>query len=101
MSAHRLEARGLPEAPLDAAAAFSTRLVAEARALAPGDLVILFDHADHTHDSWRRAAVEELAREGVPGRVNAVVGPAGEGLEQAATYLERAPGVTGQIFSLA
>ena len=56
MMAQRLDLAHLPERPLDAAAAFASRYLSRARALSAGDLVVLFAHADHTHESWRRAA---------------------------------------------
>ncbi|VVT11941.1 Rossmann fold domain-containing protein [Erythrobacter sp. EC-HK427] len=99
MSAQRVMARGLPAKPLDAAAEFAARFLPKIRAALPADIVILFDPADHPHDSWRRAMVEELAREAVPGRVNAVVGMDVAAVEETVAFLERAPGVTGQVFT--
>ncbi len=93
----RIDARGLPAAPLDAAAAFHARVVPEVRKAAGNDAAILFDPADHTHRGWRRAAVEELAREAAPNRVNGIAGPAGEGVDDTCDYLAAAPGVTGQL----
>lgn len=95
-----IPARGLPAAPLDAARAFADSLVALVRAERL-DVVVLFDHADHTHGSWRKAAIEELAREAAPRRVNALAGPDGQGAADAMAYLARAPGVTGQVLALA
>lgn len=92
-------ARGLPAKPLDAAAEFADRFLPKIRAALPADIVILFDPADHPHDSWRRAMVEELAREAVPGRVNAVVGVDAVAVEDTFAFLDRAPGVTGQVFT--
>lgn len=93
----RIDARGLPAAPLDAAAAFHARIVPQARKAAGHDLVIVLDNADHTHLGWRQSAIEALAREAAPSRVNAVVGPAGRELDQSCTFLAAAPGVTGQV----
>ena len=69
-----LSARGLADGPLDAAAGFHARVVPAVReAIAGADLVcIVFDPADHTHRAWRVAAVQALAREAAPGRVNAI-----------------------------
>lgn len=96
-----VSARGLAEAPLDAAAEFHARVVPGAReAIAGGEAVcIVFDPADHTHRAWRVAAVQALAREAAPARINAV---AADGATCASTlaYLEQAPGVTGQYFPL-
>ncbi len=96
-----IDAAGLPESPLGAAAEFHSILVPQARtALAAGDVVIAFEPADYTHAAWRLAAVQELAREAAPRRVNAVAGPAGPGQAAAMAFLERAPGVTGQVLQV-
>ncbi|WP_340589397.1 Rossmann fold domain-containing protein [Erythrobacter alti] len=94
-----VEARGLPAAPLDAAAEFAARYFPILRGY--GSCMVILDHADHTHDSWRKAAIEELAREAAPGRINAVVGSESGAIAQVLKYLDDAPGVTGQIFTLA
>ena len=100
MALVRIEARELPVAPLDAAAAFHARILPEARRAAGNDLVLLFDPADHTHETWRRAAVEELAREAAPCRVNGAVGGSSTGVKAVCDYLHHAPGVTGQLFAV-
>lgn len=96
-----IEARGLPEAPLDAAAQFSNKVVPIVRAGIKGGCIVLFDPADHTHDAWRYAAIAELAREAAPGRVNAIVGSSVDTIRETLSFLESAPGVTGQVFKLA
>lgn len=95
-----IEARGLPEAPLDAAAAFHSRILPQARRAAGNDLVLLFDPADHRHLHWRTAAVEELAREAAPCRVNGAVGGSSAQVKAVCEYLDAAPGVTGQLFAI-
>jgi len=92
----------LPEAPLDAAAAFHREHLARAReALSLEDAaVLLFDPAGHEHDAWRLAAVRELAREAAPKRVNAIAGSDTAAIEQAMAYLEAAHGVTGQLLAV-
>lgn len=102
MSGFRLiDAAGLPESPLDAAAEFHAVIVPQARAaLIASDVVLAFSSADHPHAAWRLAAVQELAREAAPGRVNAVAGPAGAGQAAVLAYLDRAPGVTGQVLQV-
>ncbi len=100
MALVRIEARELPAAPLDAAASFHARILPEARRAAGSDMVLLFDPADHTHETWRRAAVEELAREAAPCRVNGAVGGSSDGVESLCDYLDNAPGVTGQVFAV-
>lgn len=100
MALVRIEARDLPDSPLDAAAAFHARIVPEARRAAGSDVVLLFDPADHTHAHWRTAAVEELAREAAPSRVNGAVGGSSNAVKAVCDYLEGAPGVTGQLFAV-
>jgi hypothetical protein len=97
---HRLDICGLPDAPLDAAKAFYREWMERAAALADGDLTLVFPPADHTHRGWRLAAVQELARAAVPGRVNAVAGESDASIAAALRYLKDAPGVTGQYLPL-
>ena len=91
-----IDAAGLPGSPLDAAAEFHAAIVPQVRS-ATSDVVLAFDPADHSHRVWRLAAIQELAREAAPRRVNAVIGAA-----QAAVlkYLATAPGVTGQMLQV-
>jgi hypothetical protein len=89
-------ATSLPQSPLDAAAEFHAAIVPEVRA-AQGDVVLAFDPADHSHKAWRLAAIQELAREAAPRRVNAVVGVAGPQQDEVLAFLAGAPGVTGQM----
>ncbi len=93
----------LPPGPLDAAARFHERTLPGIRAaLAETQEVrLLFAPADHTHDAWRLAAVQGLAREAAPVRVNAIVGGDRAKIAQVGDYLASAPGVTGQVFEVA
>ena len=97
-----LRVEGLPEAPLHAAAAYYARYLPEARRALEGAeaLVLIFSPADHSHRAWRLAAVQELAREAAPARVNALVGDDDAGLAEAGAFLAAAPGVTGQILAV-
>ncbi len=95
----RLAIRGLPDFPLDAAAAFGAHWLAQARACEE-DLLLVFAPAKHTHRDWRRAAVQSLAREAAPCRVNAVASKDEDAVRTAAEYLADAPGITGQYFRL-
>lgn len=99
-----VDAKGLPEQPLDAAAEFYERIVPSLRnsTTASSDLIIVFDPADHTHDKWRQAAIQDLAREAAPCRINAVVGSREnlQGTAQTIQYLHDAPGITGQILTV-
>lgn len=102
MALRLLHAEGLPAEPLDAAALFHDRFVPAARdALKQGeDLAVLFQSADHTHTVWRLAAIQELAREAAPLRVNAIAGGDEVSVAETARYLDSAPGVTGQILTV-
>ena len=99
-----IEARGLPPLPLDAAAAFHHDHIPAIRsAIAQvSDLVVVFDPAGHAHDGWQLAAIQELAREAVPVRINGVIGLASNasGVAEAAQFCHAAPGITGQIFTV-
>ena len=104
MSSLQIDLRDLPKGPLDAAAQFYATELAEIRddceALAEYDLVLLFAPAGPEHGAWRLAAVQELARELAPQRVNAIAGEDPDVVMQALAYLDRAPGVTGQLLCL-
>lgn len=93
---------GLPEAPLDAAREFHEQTVADVRkAFAKyASVTIVLPHADHPHRAWRLAAVQELAREGAPVRVNAIAGDSENdraAIEEVLEFLRGSPGVTGQL----
>ncbi len=99
-----LRITGLPAAPLDAAAAFHSLWLLQVRAALIGTadecLTLVFAPADHSHRGWRLAAVQELAREFAPRRVNALVGEAHQGLSAALALLEPCQGITGQLLAL-
>jgi len=99
MAQRVFEARGLPDDPLDAAAAFHAAFGAPIRAqfTAEDDLALVFDPAGHAHAGWRLAIVQDLARAAAPLRVNAVVGDEGADLAQVLEYLAASPGITGQV----
>jgi hypothetical protein len=102
MAQAEMAVQGLPEAPLDAAAAFHAQWLPEARAaLAAGhDLVLVFAPAGHEHRGWRLAAVQELAREAAPLRVNALVATDGPGLMEMLGWLEQAEAITGEMLTV-
>ncbi|NBC36482.1 hypothetical protein GTZ99_07930 [Novosphingobium sp. FSY-8] len=93
----------LPEDPLGAAAHFHSvvapALVGVSRHL-PRDLMLVLPPADHTHRAWRLAAIQALARELAPQRVNAVESDDTAAIAAAHAWLEAAPGITGQVFPL-
>ena len=98
---------GLPAEAVSAAAVFYAahvqrvlEAVRAARDRADAAVLIVLPPADVAHREWRLAAVQSLAREAAPVRVNAVAG-AGEGAMSAArAWLAGAPGITGQLFAL-
>jgi hypothetical protein len=93
----------LPAAALAAAAEFHADLVPKVRdrlAGKPSCLTLVFAPADHTHRAWRLAAIQSLAREFAPARVNALVSDNEKALAAALAYLESAEGVTGQLLEL-
>ena len=99
----RLAVPPLPELPSAAAAEFHRTVMPQAAELLGGDvqcLTLLFAPADHTHRAWRLAAVQALAREHAPARVNAIASEGDAAVSAALTYLEAAEGFTGQYLPL-
>ena len=94
----------LPEDAVAAAAEFHARVLPEVLAQfapSPGeDLVLAFHPAGHAHRAWRLAAVQGLAREHAPFRVNAVASDDEVAIAAACAYLGDAVGVTGQYLPL-
>jgi len=97
-----LRVEGLPDAPLDAAAAFHVDWLPRARAALGErlDLALTFAPAGHQHRGWRLAAVQELAREAAPLRVNGLVGEGGEALAAMLDWLSQAEAITGQLLTV-
>ena len=105
----------LPEAPLDAAAYFHAEHVPMARGLLSGEaalpaprqaaeldaLAIVFPSAGKEHQGWRLAAIQALAREAAPKRVNGVVGDDQSAIDRTTAWLAEAPGITGQLLAVA
>lgn len=90
----------LPEDALAAAAAFHAGVVPQVLA-APGPVITLvFAPAGHDHTAWRLAAIQTLARSCAPVRINALASADGVAIAAAASYIEDAPGVTGQYLVL-
>ena len=95
----------LPERAIEAAAVFHAQVVPEVLvALGPPtpgeDLVLTFPPASFDHRGWRLAAVQDLAREAAPRRVNGIVGDHDEAIAEAVAWLEQAAGITGQLLSV-
>ncbi|HSG33050.1 MAG TPA: hypothetical protein VLA37_00840 [Sphingomonadaceae bacterium] len=99
-----VRATGLPDGPLDAAAAFHERILPDIRGDLDGveHIVVVFDAADHAHEDWRLAAIRGLARDAAPCRVNGVVGllDASQAMAESIRFLDDSPGITGQLFAL-
>jgi hypothetical protein len=104
MNSGTVDAKGLANSPLDAAADFYARIVPAIReAMArSSDLAIVFDPADHSHSAWRLAAVQEIAREAAPCRVNGLVASRSNlnGTAQALQFLHDSPGISGQLLTV-
>jgi hypothetical protein len=63
-------------------------------------LALIFPPAPYDHRGWRLAAVQDLARAAGPARVNAIAGDDEAAIAETLAYLERAPGVTGQLLAV-
>ena len=93
----------LPGEAIDAAAEFHAlhlERVRDAAGAGAASLVVVLPPAAADHSGWLRAVVQGLARAYAPVRVNFVSGGAETGLASALAWIERAPGVTGQLFRL-
>lgn len=99
----RLDIAGLPEGASAAAAAFHATWLDRVRAVLASvqSLTLVFPPAGHDHTAWRLAAVQTLAREAAPLRINAVAGDDPAGLAATLAYLAAAEGLTGQYLPLA
>ena len=86
----------LPPEPLDAARAFHAQIPTPTAE----NLTLIFAPADHTHRAWRAAAIQSLARQSAPARVNAIASDHEPAIASAIAYLSAAPGVTGQLLEL-
>lgn len=97
------EVISLPDAPVAAAAQFYAKylpLIEIYLMTDDGPLTLVFPPADHPHHGWRLAAVQSLAREYAPRRVNAICGPVGVAIVAAERFLASAEGLTGQYVTL-
>ena len=100
-----LRVEGLPDGALDAAAAFHADWLPRARALLDPSpegeaIVLIFPVARYDHRGWRLAAVQDLAREAAPKRVNAVAGDDERAIAATLAWLAQAPGTTGQLLAV-
>jgi hypothetical protein len=92
----------LPDEALAAAAEFHAVVLPRVlAALERGEtLTLAFAPADHTHRAWRLAAVQSLARQYAPLRINAVASDDERAIAGTSKYLAGAEGVTGQYLPL-
>ena len=94
----------LPEAALDAAAAFHSQWsqkVREAAAQGSEYVVVAMDPAPFDHADWRRAAARDLARAHPDHCINLVAGSDAGAVARMVEFLGRAPAITGQYLPLA
>ncbi len=90
----------LPEDALAAAAAFHAQTVPQVLAASGPLVTLVFAPAGHEHTAWRLAAIQTLARTRAPVRINALASADSVAIAAAASYIESAPGVTGQYLVL-
>lgn len=93
----------LPDEALAASTAFYGEWLAQVReaiAHAPEHLTLIFPPADFTHRGWRLAAVQGLARESVPKRINALETDGDAAIHAALAYIALADGLTGHLLPL-
>jgi hypothetical protein len=95
----RLDITGLPALPSEAAGEFYKEWMEKASG-AGATLTVVFPPADHTHTGWRLAAIQTLAREAAPLRINAIASDDPAAIDAALAYLEGAEGLTGQYLQL-
>lgn len=97
-----LHIEGLPRGALDAAVAFHGEWLARAREALREDevLTLVFPSAAYDHRGWRLAAVQDLAREAAPKRINAVAGNDPQAIAATIEWLAQAPGITGQLLAV-
>jgi hypothetical protein len=91
----------LPDGALEAAAEFYAKVVGGLNPPRAGeDLVLVFSLAPYDHRGWRLAALQDLARAAAPARMNGIVGDDEQAIADAVAYLERSPGITGQLLEV-
>lgn len=89
----------LSDDPLVAAAQFHAEWLPRVlAALDRGETLVtlVFPPASLAHAGWREAAVQLLARERTPARINAIAGDDEAGIAATAAFIAAAPGLTGQ-----
>jgi hypothetical protein len=102
MTQRRLKIDDMPGDTVEAPAIFYGKYLGAIERLLASDasaLAIWLPSAPRSHDDWRRAAARDLARSHAPKRVNIVSGDEGVEIAATLTYLENAPGITGQYLA--
>ena len=109
-----IAALDLSDDPLDASTEFLTEVAPAARKMlsssgpVPGlqssdtldAVAFVFSGVTKEHYGWRLAAIQSLAREAAPKRVNGVAGDDYETSRAATDWLANAPGITGQLLAV-
>ena len=93
----------LPAEALAASAAFHADVLPRITAALGGGapvLTLVFAPAGHEHRAWRTAAVQTLARNFAPNRINAVASDDEAAVAATHAWLESAPGLTGHYLIL-
>ena len=93
----------LPDDPLAAAAQFHAEWLPRVLALLDSGeplVTLVFPSAGLAHAGWREAAVQLLARERTPARINAICGEDRAAIAATASFVAQAPGLTGQYLVL-
>jgi hypothetical protein len=89
----------LPDDPLAAAAKFHADWLPRVLELLDAGeplVTLVFAPAGLSHAGWRESAVQLLARERTPARINAVCGDDPAAISATAAFIASAPGLTGQ-----
>lgn len=93
----------LPDDPLAAAANFHADWLPRVIAMLDSGeplVTLVFAPAGLSHAGWREAAVQLLARERSPARINAICGDDPAAIGATASFIAKAPGLTGQYLVL-
>jgi hypothetical protein len=116
----RITSSAWSDDPADDAAHFYSTLMPMARKFLSGEkppsdvglkgeldaIAFIFPFGGKEHEGWQRAAIQTLAREAAPKRVNGVIGDDRNGInamnaiDAVADWLANAPGITGQVLEV-
>ena len=103
-ASHTVLATDLPGDAGAAAQTFYADVLPQIRARADGaeGIVVLFARTEKPGQDWRLAAMQDLARALAPVRVNGLAVDPGSltQADQVLAFLDKAPGVTGQLLAV-